>query len=176
MPRAFPVSATRLLIALAAAIAAGCDDSTGPPVARMAVLSDTGVSDTVSASIPDPLVVRVRDEAGMPAFGVPVRFEVLRAPYPTPHVGAFLFATPERLWSSLVVVDTTDVNGEARVYLRLGTLAGPAQVAVDAPTLALSTTVTYTVLPGSPSRVRVAPEDSTMYPGHGYNLRGAVVD
>jgi hypothetical protein len=164
-----------LRVWIALAFAAGCGDSTGPPVSRMTVLSGAGMSDTVFTPLPDPLVVLVRDETGMPALGVPVRFEVLPPPFPSNTRGAFLYITPDRQ-AGFVFIDTTDVNGEARVYIRLGTLAGTAQVVADAPSLALSTTATYTVLPGSARSVRVVPSDSAMYAGHGYNLRAAVVD
>ncbi|HJR67494.1 MAG TPA: hypothetical protein VJ802_13780 [Gemmatimonadaceae bacterium] len=177
MPRVFPVWAVRCIVVLAAALATACGDSpTGPAIQRLAVLSGAGASDTVFAILPNPLVVLVRDEAGMPALGVPVRFEVLRPAFPTNSVGAFLATNPERTGSGLVVIDTTDANGESRIYVRLGTLGGPVQIVVDAPSLGLSTSTTFTVLPGAPTGVRVLPGDSAMYVGRSYNLRGAVID
>ena len=176
MPRAFHVSALRFIGASAAAIAFGCGDSTGPDVQRLAVVSGAGVADTVFAILPNPLVVLVRDETGMPALGVPVRYEVLRPAFLTNSVGAFLATNPQRTGSGLVVIDTTDANGESRIYVRLGTLGGPVQVVIDVPSLGLSTSTTFTVLPGAATGIRVLPADSAMYVGRNYHLRGAVID
>jgi hypothetical protein len=176
MPRAFRNAAVGLTVTLATAMTAACGDSTGPPVSRMAVLSAMGVSDTILALLPDPLVVLVRDETGAPAFGVPVRFEGLRPLSAVNPYGAFLSPEAGRPGSSAPVIDTTDANGEARVYVQLGTRAGPVQIVADAPSLALSTTASYTVLPGAATRARVEPADSAAYVGRGYALRGAAVD
>src|SRR5687768_2982766 len=53
MPRVFPASAIRFIVASAVAIATGCGDSTGPAVQRLAVLSGAGASDTVFAILPN---------------------------------------------------------------------------------------------------------------------------
>lgn len=176
MPRAFRVAAAAAVVVFTTAVTVACDSTTGPPASRMAVLSDTGVSDTILTLLSDPLVVRVLDEIGLPARDVPVRFEALHLPYPANPYGAFLHSAPEGPQIGTVIVDTTDSNGEARVWVRLGTRAGPVRIAADAPTLALSTTATYTVLPGVATQVQVVPADSAAYQGGGYNLRGAVVD
>lgn len=176
MPRALRAAAATVTVAFATAVAAACDSTTGPPASRMAVLSDTGVSDTILTLLTAPLVVRVLDEIGLPASDVPVRFEALHLPYPASSYGAFLYSAPDGPQIGTIIVDTTDWNGEARVWVRLGIHAGQVRIAADAPTLALSTTATYTVLPGAATRVQVVPADSAAYQGRGYTLRSAIVD
>ena len=70
----------------------------------------------------------------------------------------------------------TDGAGRASVMVQMGTVAGPARIAVSVPTLGLQDTARYTVLPGQPSAIHIMPGDTAIYAGSSYTIRGGVVD
>jgi Bacterial Ig-like domain (group 1) len=81
----------------------------GPPV-RIEIVSGDGQEGTVGRRLPDPLVVRVLDDGGLPVPGVVVHFAVTAG-------GGSLQAD----------ADTTDAGGLARDRWTLGTGADAAQ-------------------------------------------------
>ena len=74
------------------------------------------------------------------------------------------------------VAVTTDAVGRATVPIMFGTLAGTGRIAISVPTLAVSDTARYTILPGNGARVAVLPADTAVFAGRTFTLRGAVVD
>jgi hypothetical protein len=120
-------------------------------------------------------VVEVRDSTGAKApQGTVVRFTA---------VPASNQSGTEMLVQSLTstayvqfVAAETDAAGRAAVLLKFGTIAGTGRIALSVPTLALSDTARYTILPGAASRVTVLPADTAVYAGRTFTLRGGVVD
>lgn len=157
--------------------AAACSDASGPTGGRatgIQFISGANTTDTVGARPTAALVVEVRDAAGAIApQGTVVRFTA---------VPSGTFAT-EMLVQSLTsnsfstfATGATDAAGRAGVLVQFGSVAGPARIAVSAPTIGVEDTARFTVLPGQPSRVTLAPADTAIYAGRTFTLRGGVVD
>jgi Tol biopolymer transport system component len=75
-----------------------------------------------------------------------------------------------------VITVETNAQGRASALVQFGTVAGPAHIAVTVPTTGAQDTARYTVQPGQPTAVKLAPSDTAMYVGRTYALRGGVVD
>jgi WD40 repeat protein len=150
----------------------GCADSVGSGAPGIVVLGGSGAPDSALAIRSEPLKVQVRGTNGKPSRGVVVRFG--REPGPLPIVYTASIARPTS-WQ-YATEDTTDGQGMASAYVRHGTLAGNATLTVTAPEVNQSTTVSYSIRPGAPVRVRILPEDTALYVGGSYALRAAVLD
>ena len=154
-------------------LALGCGDSAGPDgrgAPGISVASGAGVADTIGAALPDPLVVEVRSADGRARPGVAVLFDG------SGGRGGGVYFGRTAAETALALVDTTDGQGRARAYVRLGFRAGVTGVVVTAPALGLTDTVRYTVRPGAPARVEASPSDTAVYLGRSFSLRTAVVD
>lgn len=142
---------------------------TGTP--GITVLSGAAAADTIGAILPAPLVIEARDSLGVLLAQRPVLFRdgnvfdpgVLVAP-----LGGTEFARS--------VMVTTDAGGRAAVQLRMGLKAGPAAVYIDPSPQARGNTVAYTVRPGAPAQLRLAPADTAVFAGRTVALRPAVTD
>ena len=107
-----------LLAAAALALGlSGCGDdaTTGPETpsdapARLVIISGDGQSAMVETPLPEPLVVKLTDESGLPLGGVHVSWEV---------AGATGAIAP--------LADTTDADGLARAGWTLGSAAGQVE-------------------------------------------------
>lgn len=168
-----------VLLAVGGAIIS-CGDSTGPGTPGMEVRSGADVRDTILATLGAPLVVGIFGNRGEPVPGVVVRFQAV--PVSGTHA-----QWPGSGWVSLgdsitradqqFIFDTTDALGRASAYVRFGPVAGSGtMVTINAPALDLNATAAFTIQPGAPAGVTVAPRDSALYVGQSYTLRGAVVD
>ena len=151
---------------------ASCHDSAGPsePVRGapgLQLISGFDVTDTVTAKPPTALVVEVRDSMGVIApRGTLVRF-----------TASGMLAEGLTSASFASVVDAmTDSTGRVAVLVQLGTVPGPARIGIWAPQIGEQDTARYTVLPGAPSRIVLAPLDTAMYVGRTFTMRGSVVD
>jgi hypothetical protein len=142
--------------------------------------SGAEVSDTVFASLADPLVVAVVGDDGAPVPGAVVRFQAVplsgtRDPWwgtTWISLGDSVTRADQRF-----IFDTTDSNGRAKVWVQFGAVAGSGtMLTINVPALGMDATATFTIQPGSPAGVTVAPHDSAMYVGQSYTLRGTVVD
>jgi hypothetical protein len=103
-------------IAIAAAFAAACGDTTKPETPQptaMSIVSGANQAVEVGAELPDPIAVQVTDAGGRVLSGVSVTFEVNPAPAPTFSRGAVHATSTE-----------TDADGIARARWTLGTWAG----------------------------------------------------
>lgn len=165
---------------MAAGALISCGDATGPRTPVMYVRSGADVSDTVFASLGDPLVVEIIGEHGKPVPGIVVRFQAV--PLSDPHA-PWWGSTWVSLGDSITradkqfIFDTTDARGHASAYVHFGAVAGSGtMVTINAPALDVDATAAFTIQPGAPAGVTVAPSDSAMYVGQSYTLRGAVVD
>ncbi|HEV8598158.1 MAG TPA: hypothetical protein VGQ69_02250 [Gemmatimonadales bacterium] len=70
--------ATSLAPALAAAILAACTSGItgGPTLASLELVSGNSQSGPIGSTLPQPLIIRVSDEAGLPVVGVTVHWQV----------------------------------------------------------------------------------------------------
>lgn len=167
---------------LAFGAAAACDGKDPvkpePPKPGIGIVAGASVTDTTLGKPVQALVVEVRGEDGKPQPGLVVRFEGV--PVRTPVVGG----SPVEMYVARVednrlasfMADTTDAQGRVQALVQMGTLAGPARVAITVPTLGLQDTARYTILPASAARVTLAPRDTVLYVGKSYTLRGGVTD
>jgi hypothetical protein len=138
----------------------------------LTIVRGASVADTVEAELPQALIVEVRDPNGKAVPNVMVTFAgSLRNSRPT-----VTFSSLTGRYYAGLAADTSDSSGRARVLVRLGTEAGPAEAIISVPALGLQETATFTVLTGAPARVIVAPQDSALYVGREYTLRGTVHD
>jgi hypothetical protein len=157
------------------AILAACStEQTAPKHGSVGVqfISGNGQSDTLQATLAQPLVVRVLDLNGQPAPGQSVAFVGAAG-----FEGAQAYAQPpgSQLLDSRVTA-TTDSTGHASVAVVLGIGAGPAHLIVQVPQYGYSDTAVFTVNPGNAFRVAVSPADTAVYADSSLTLSVAVVD
>jgi hypothetical protein len=138
-------------------------------------VSGAHVTDTIGTILSQALVIEVYDSTGKLApLGTSVRFEavpnVARSAFETfvVAIGLSSFST--------TALGTTDASGRTSVLVRLGFLAGPARVAIYVPTLGLRDTALYTVTPGAPANVSLAPIDTAVTVGRGFAFRASATD
>ncbi|MFL5620835.1 MAG: hypothetical protein ACJ79A_20835 [Gemmatimonadaceae bacterium] len=168
----------RLLFATPVLIAAcgGGSDTTEPTDRGIRIVAGAGVSDTVLAKPLQALIVEVRSEA-KPASGVVVRLESVPSTDSTrrfePTVTVSKLESP---YFSGFFSDTTNASGRVSVVVQLGTVAGRVRLAVSAPELGVTDTATFTVLPGTVSRVSLSPRDTTIASGGSYVIGGYATD
>jgi hypothetical protein len=174
--------ATRLaaVVLLTAALAACSRDSTGPGHRAEPGIEPTagaGISDTVGAIPLQALVVTVRGPDAKPVAGAVVRFEsVITSGSGVPVTASMLVSPLTGVNWGYLVADSTDDGGEASVRVRLGTVAGSAGVVVSVPELGYQDTVRYTVEPGQPAHIQLAPRDTAVFVGGAYSLRSGLTD
>ena len=159
-------------ILLFLAFGACSDPGEDPHDPGIFVVAGGGGTDTVVTTFVQALVVDVVTPQGV-AEGVIVRFDgTLSNGTPTvlvaPIVGQSVFVPG--------VAIATDARGRASVRVQLGTVAGPAEVHITVPEFGYSTTVTYTVTPGLPVALTVAPQDTVVEVGASFTSRSQVVD
>jgi WD40 repeat protein len=152
------------------------DEATRPTPRSLTFVAGEGTVDTIGADPVQALEIRVIGPDGKPAPGTPVLFEseiVGDGPYTT---ATMLIAPVVSTRFGVVVADTTDGKGQAGVRVRFGSLAGEGGIVVTVPTLGIRDTARYTVQPGAPARVLIAPRDTGVTIGRSFTLRAAVVD
>ena len=167
------------LLALFAAVAASCSESTGPNGTEpgINVVAGANVTDTIDAVLPQPLRVVVRDQAGDVLAGAIVRFSSVpmnepgRPPVPSVFVGVLNSQVKK---TSLA--ETTSAEGAAAVRITMGEVSGAGALEISVPQAGLVDTVRYTVLPGLPARVTMPVEDTTVQVGRTFALGGRVED
>ena len=132
-----------------------------PPAnpAMMDIVAGGGFVDTISTPVPIPLSVRLHLADGTPLAGVPVQFVTGRSLKGLPLLALGRAGTAAKL-NLIPVVDTTDANGDVGASVALGLVAGTEWTAVNAPSLGLTDTVTYTARTGQPYWVMFAVADS----------------
>jgi hypothetical protein len=165
----------RICIAVGIALAgafAGCDgDGPLPPgsVPSVRVITGADLTDTISTTPSQGLVVLVRGEDGRPDSGVEVRFE-------SPAIGRMEVSGIAQTFFSDFTTAVTDEAGRAVVRVRMSTRAGPAWIAAVVPLYGVQDTARYTVLPGTAVRVELAPRDTTLSMGESFTYRGSTTD
>ncbi|HKG93105.1 MAG TPA: hypothetical protein VKA84_14470 [Gemmatimonadaceae bacterium] len=180
-----------VLAALAVACGGDGNGGTGPGDGRadIRVVAGGGIEDTVLAAPDQALVVEVTDGHDRRP-GLVVRFEPLApedstrrqeqaigvCPLTAQRCGAGTDPFDPFFSSGAFAADTTDASGRAKVLVRLGTVAGPARVAVTVPELGIRDTVNFTVRAGQAAKVRVLVKDTTVFGGATYSVGGALAD
>ena len=140
------------------------------------VVTGDGQTDTVLATLAQPLIVEVRDSTGRMAGGRAVRFTSLSDDI-AERSRATARVTPNvDEGFGFDVSDTTDANGHAKAFLRYSIIAGTARVVVAVPDFQVADTVSFTVIPGTRATFSLAPHDTTVPPGASYSLRVTVAD
>ena len=174
---AMPTYRSACCLTVAILFTTACSDSSGPKPGgpRIRLISGYNVTDTALALLKAALVVEVRDSSGAVApQGTLVRFTTVMKYGAIPEM---LLQHPQYPSEFSILLEAeTDATGRARMFVRLGSLAGPARLVVAAPTVAVEDTARYTVLPGNAQRVELSPRDTTLYTGRSFTLRGTVVD
>lgn len=164
-----------LLIA-AIFVSTSCGDSSGPGGGRpgLTLVSGYNLTDTISAQPAKALVVEVRDDRGaIVPRGTIVRFSSVGTNY---FLAEMLVGALTSTSYDIFATGETDGAGRAAVLVKMGTVAGPARIAISVPTLGYQDTARYTVLPGQPSAILIMPGDTAIYAGSSYTIRGGVVD
>jgi hypothetical protein len=165
---ASPVAAVLRLAGIMALLAiAACGNPTVPDrgAPGILVVSGAGEADSVTAILPQPLTVELRDSVGALRRGVPLQFT-------TPaEEGApgLVFAPVGAADFQQSVTVATDSAGRAQVRVALGRVAGTATVTITG--LGFTQTAAYTVRPGAATSLAVAPADSAVTVGGTYSLR-----
>ncbi len=157
---------------------ASCRDTAGlgtdaaPPGLR--VIAGAGVSDTIDATLPNPVIVELRDSTGRAPSGQVLRVAVtVTAPAYFPNAAIAKSATGSYVVS---YVDTTDAAGRASVHVRLGRQAGPTGIIVLTADERWQTDASFTILPGAPASLAVSPNDTAVYATRTFQLAAAVTD
>lgn len=161
-------------ISLAALINA-CDDGMGPRNPGIHVTSAT-LTDTIYAVHPLQLVVF---DTGTVPGRTEVRFQtpdVFDSSNPFADQFQVRVAKQSDSVFRVTAVDTTDVYGRLTMKTQLGYTAGLGDLVISVPTLGFVDTVRFTIQPGKPVGVTVAPSDTAIYTGREFQLRAHAVD
>jgi hypothetical protein len=167
-----------VIVAVGALVSGACsNDPTTPSVGPIGIrfVSGASATDTAGAALVAPMLIEVRDSTGRLApIRTVVRFTAL------PHQpGRHPNVLVEGLRSGNVGVFASgelDATGRTAVLIHFGEEAGEGRVEVGVPTLGMADTTSFTVLPASPSRVVLQPNDTTLLVGRTANFRVAVTD
>ena len=146
----------------------------GPP---FRVVAGGGSTDTIEARLLQALIVELRDSTGTLARGKTVRFEAQPPTDPNRQFERQIAVASLAAGSyGTFTTDVTDSLGRAKALIAFGSVAGSARVTVSVPELGRADTVTYTVKPGSPSRMIIVTRDTTVQPGATYSLNASATD
>lgn len=163
-------------MSIGTAVALGsCTSSTEPGghSSLLRFVSGEGVTDTVQAFLGQPLLVEVHDSSGALApIGTLVRFSPMDSPRGFEASVEALTATSYFSFAT----GTTDGAGRTAVLVRLGTTAGTARIVISVPTLNIVDTARFTAKPGAATQALIAPQDTALYVGRSFTLRGGVAD
>jgi len=166
------------LIATAFLVACGgTSDVTSPrTVLRgLHIVKGAGVTDSAAAVLLQALVVEVHDSTGALApEGTAVRFTAVPRPQSS-STEALIESLASNTFTSFAT-GTTDADGHAAVIVKLGTVAGPARIAIAVPLYGAVDTARFTITPATATRVSISPADTLVYVGASYSFRGGVLD
>ncbi|HKY46501.1 MAG TPA: hypothetical protein VJQ79_00840, partial [Acidimicrobiia bacterium] len=138
-----------------------CSDHTDPGgngSVGLRVVAFPALTDTITATPVQGLVVEVRDENGRLTSGNVVRFAALPVPE-LPHFISMLVGSVAGNFFDAQTADTSDGQGRAIARVRFGAIAGPGAIEISVPEFGLADTVDFTITPGRPNSVRALPED-----------------
>lgn len=161
-------------------LACGGDTPTAPvpppPPPNIAIVAGNKSTDTVQAKLVQALTVEVRVN-GVVKPATVVRFDAVPTTDTTRRTeGAVLVARISSNTFSSFSSDSTDAQGRARAMVQLGTIAGTARVAISVPELGYVDTATFTVTPGTATKMILKVRDTTVVFGGSYPIGAAVAD
>jgi hypothetical protein len=162
------------LLVVAAAAASCRNPAAVSPGLR--VISGAGVVDTVGAFLPRALVVELRTQGGGSSGGIHVEFTAPTAVVNGVHHPTLLFAAAGTNAFQPIVQVPTDGSGRAAVRVAMGSAAGAATATIASATQGFSTTASFSVNPGAPAHLAIAPLDSAVYVDATYSLRTNLTD
>ena len=173
---------TRTAVLWALAVLGACGGSTEPtttttttpppppPATRpLAFIQGEGASDTVDSPARVKLTIRALDNSGAPLAGLPLLLLVRYPPPNTPFTGQ----TPGSLAQSAL---TTDAEGRASTELLFGTVVGSWYVVAQDTRRGTADSVSFTVKPGAPARLKLLPRDTLAFVDGGYQLAASTTD
>lgn len=142
---------------------------TGTP--GLAIISGEGVTDTINAPLPAPVMMELRDARGLPLAGEPVLVSGYGA-------GAFdptMEVRHEDRYIGQKQVHA-DSQGIVVVEARMGTVAGQGHLVALHQRTGFADTARFTVRAGAPVRVQATPADSAVFLGGTLTVRTALAD
>lgn len=165
------------LALLAAAAACGSPSDAGPPrgTPGITVLSGAGVTDTIDALLPQPLVVQVNGANGRPLANAEVGFFSMAVSEGSSQPTTLVSPTRGSGGGTLVV-ERTDSEGRASVRVRMYRYAMEGGVVVAVPDLEEFVVAEYTIAPGAPYTVLSEPADTAVRVGGSSTLRVSARD
>jgi hypothetical protein len=122
-----------------------------------------------------PLIVQVNDSSGQPIANVQVVFGRPGDPSCNYACPVFVRSSSDSVFRTGTWVNT-GTNGHALVHVRFLYWARPAELPISVPTLGLSDSASFTVLPGAPAWIEVLPADTSLYAGGTSAIRIKVHD
>ncbi|MGH7669261.1 MAG: hypothetical protein ACRENQ_07165 [Gemmatimonadaceae bacterium] len=135
--------------------------SSGPP--HLNFVSGNGATDTIGANLSPALAVQVFSATGsVVPVGTAIHFQSIATPSSSAEVSVGIVGGTDYTNSLDLYTSTA---GGVSVGVRLGTHVGAASVVVSVPTLGLVDTARFTVTPGNPADVVVAPLDTGLVVG-----------
>lgn len=160
----------RLIALLTAAVAAFAACSGDDPVSNrpgLHIVAGGSGTDTIEARLAQPVVVELRDDNGSPLANREVRL----FPFSLTVSGAGITSI-----NSTVFRGTTDADGRVQANVQLGQALGDARLDVVTYTnvetgALLRDSALFTVTPGRPALVTLAPRDTALYPAARLLLR-----
>lgn len=154
--------------------ACGGDEASGPRVEPgLRIVQGREATDTIGTTFA-PMIAQLADEAGRPIAGVVVHFTVHAVGQKGVPDNAVFLASDEGIYRETTADVTTDEVGRARVAVLFSERAGQTEVEVTA--RGESDVAHFTVLPGRPASISLAPTDTTLYVGASAPLRILAAD
>lgn len=169
--------AAAVLALLASAAACGSPSDSGPPKGTpgITIVSGAGVSDTIDALLPQPLVVQVNGSNGRPLANAEVGF--FSTAIAEGSTQPTVVVSPTRgTGGGVYAVERTDEEGRAAVRVRMARHAMQGGVIVAVPELDDGVVASYTILPGAPRAVSSEPADTVVLAGGSFALRAGARD
>jgi hypothetical protein len=175
------------VLAACTVLACGGDTVSPKPLPSLKIVSGAIATDTVLAVASDLLRVEVRDSSGQLAPGVAVQFRVpLPAGESDPRMrGAYACDTRNSVCANVTPTSSTvapqvdtysDASGIASARVQHGMRATTGVIEISAPSLNMSTSATYTTLPGALVSFAVTEADTSVYVGRSYPLSAHTLD
>ncbi|MEO7999038.1 MAG: hypothetical protein ABI852_16415, partial [Gemmatimonadaceae bacterium] len=182
-------SVRAFLLTLASVAATACSSKEaiveppvdGPP--KLSIVRGASATDTIQALVFEAIVAEVRGRDGKPAAGIPVTFSV-PAVADAARKTETLIAVCNLLGNGCVqsqnsirdFVDTTDVDGRAKAFVRLGSISGRVVVPIAVSDPALSDSAVFNVTAGNAVRLRAFASDTSLNVGTSITLGGRTAD
>jgi hypothetical protein len=171
----------RALLAILTATAACTDGPVEPPrTYSLRLVSGGGVTDTIDASLPEPLIVEVRDSEGRPSKNITVDFastkgiENPRGVY-LKHYSHLSFATVNGGPWEPASIRATDAQGRISVWIRYNYRPVAGGVVLNIRGMP-SDTVPFTILPGNAIALEALPKDTSVTVGTTFTIQTRVTD